>query len=196
MLTQQSKRLFELVENLLDLSRLEADSLLISPAEIDVREHLEQIVEVVVNGDLEQVMIEVPRDLRATVDVQALDRILSNLLANAVRHGAPPFLVSAASAQGELAVTIEDRGGGVAEEFVGSLFERFTRGATSSGTGSAKQWRCRASTTSPDSAATASSSPAASAASPPTWSSTAPRRCCRTRRGMRSSGGPPAPPPA
>src|SRR5207248_2496298 len=79
--------------------------------------------------------IEVPRDLRATVDVQALDRILSNLLANAVRHGAPPFLVSAASAQGELAVTIEDRGGGVAEEFVGSLFERFTRGATSSGTG-------------------------------------------------------------
>ena len=135
MLTQQSKRLFELVENLLDLSRLEADSLLISPAEIDVREHLEQIVEVVVNGDLEQVTIEVPRDLRATVDVQALDRVLSNLLANAVRHGAPPFLVSAASAHGELAVTIEDRGGGVAEEFVGSLFERFTRGATSSGTG-------------------------------------------------------------
>ena len=70
-----------------------------------------------------------------TVDVQAFDRILSNLLANAVRHGAPPFLVSAASGHGELAVTIEDRGSGVAEEFVGSLFERFTRGTTSSGKG-------------------------------------------------------------
>ena len=34
-----------------------------------------------------------------------------------------------------LAVTIEDRGDGVAEEFVGSLFERFTRGTTSSGNG-------------------------------------------------------------
>src|SRR5437899_2178794 len=35
----------------------------------------------------------------------------------------------------ELSVTIEDRGGGVAEEFVGSLFERFTRGATRSSEG-------------------------------------------------------------
>jgi signal transduction histidine kinase len=30
----------------------------------------------------------------------------------------------------ELSVTIEDRGDGVAQEFVGSLFERFTRGET------------------------------------------------------------------
>src|SRR5207253_4645744 len=112
MLTQQSKRLFELVENLLDLSRLEADSLLISPTEIEVRERLEEMVEVVVNGDRE-VRIEVPDGLRAMVDAQAFDRTLSNLLANAVRHGAPPFLVSAASGHGELAVTIEDRGSGV-----------------------------------------------------------------------------------
>jgi signal transduction histidine kinase len=133
MLTQQTKRLFELVENLLDLSRLEADSLLISPVEIGVRERLEEIVEVVVDGS--EIRIDVTQGLRAVVDAQAFDRILSNLLANAVRHGAPPFLVSAASSNGELAVTIEDRGSGVAEEFVGSLFERFTRGATSSGTG-------------------------------------------------------------
>jgi signal transduction histidine kinase len=134
MLTQQTKRLFELVENLLDLSRLEADSLLISPTEIAVRERLEEIVEVVVDGDRE-IRLEVPDGLRAMVDAQAFDRILSNLLANAVRHGAPPFFVLAASTGGELSVTIEDRGNGVAAEFVGSLFERFTRGATSSGKG-------------------------------------------------------------
>jgi signal transduction histidine kinase len=134
MLTQQTKRLFELVENLLDLSRLEADSLLISPTEIAVRERLEEIVEVVVDGERE-IRLEVPDGLRATVDGQAFDRILSNLLANAVRHGAPPFSVVAATTGGELSVTIEDRGNGVAAEFVGSLFERFTRGATSSGKG-------------------------------------------------------------
>jgi signal transduction histidine kinase len=133
MLTQQTKRLFELVENLLDLSRLEADSLLISPVEIGVRERLEEIAGVVVDGS--EIRIDVAEGLRAVVDTQAFDRILSNLIANAVRHGAPPFLVSAASSRGELAVTIEDRGSGVAEEFVGSLFDRFTRGATSSGKG-------------------------------------------------------------
>ena len=134
MLSQQSKRLFELVENLLDLSRLEADSLRISPTEVEVRERLEEIVDAVFDRNRE-VRIEVPGDLRAVVDVQAFDRIVSNLLSNAVRHGAPPCVVSAARTNDELSVTIEDRGSGVAEEFVGSLFERFTRGATPSSEG-------------------------------------------------------------
>jgi signal transduction histidine kinase len=134
MLSQQSKRLFELVENLLDLSRLEADSLRISPIEIAVRERLAEIVDAVFDDDRE-VRIEVPGDLRAVVDVQVFDRILWNLLTNAMRHGAPPFFVSAARTNGELSVRIEDRGSGVAEEFVGSLFDRFTRGATPSSEG-------------------------------------------------------------
>jgi signal transduction histidine kinase len=134
MLSQQSKRLFELVENLLDLSRLEADSLRISPIEIDVRERLAEIVDGVFDGS-RTVRIEVPEGLRAIVDVQAFDRILSNLLTNARRHGAPPFAVSVSRTRSELSVTIEDGGSGVAEEFVGSLFERFTRGATPSSEG-------------------------------------------------------------
>jgi signal transduction histidine kinase len=134
MLSQQSKRLFELVENLLDLSRAEADSIRISPVEIDVREHLADIVDAVFDASGE-VRIEVPKDLRAVVDVQVFDRVLSNLLTNAVRHGAPPFFVSARRINGELSVRIEDRGSGVADEFVGSLFERFTRGATRSSEG-------------------------------------------------------------
>jgi len=134
MLSQQSKRLFELVENLLDLSRLEADSLRVSPIEIEVRERVAEIVDAVFDGSTD-VKIEIPRDLRAVVDVQAFDRIVSNLLTNAMRHGAPPYFVSVARTKGELSVTIEDRGSGVAEEFVGSLFERFTRGATDSSEG-------------------------------------------------------------
>ncbi len=129
MLMQQSKRLFELVENLLDLSRLEADSIRISPTEISVRDRVAKIIDVVFNNDSD-VTIEAPGNLHALVDTDAFDRILSNLLANALRHGAPPFLVSAAVTNGELSVTIEDRGNGVAKKFVGSLFERFTRGET------------------------------------------------------------------
>ena len=45
MLTQQTKRLLDLVENLLDLSRLEADSLRISPATINVHDRLAALVE-------------------------------------------------------------------------------------------------------------------------------------------------------
>jgi signal transduction histidine kinase len=129
MLAQQSKRLFELVENLLDLSRLEADSIKIAPVEIDVHNQLARIIDLTLDGGSD-VTLDVPAGLRAVVDVNAFERILSNLVANAARHGAPPFHVSAGMTNSELSVTIEDRGGGVATEFVGSLFERFTRGET------------------------------------------------------------------
>jgi two-component system sensor histidine kinase MtrB len=132
MLTQQSKRLLELVENLLDLSRLEADSIRMTPSRIEVTERLETIIDNALAAD---VTLDAPSDLWAVVDPDAFDRIVSNLLANALRHGAPPVLVSAARSDGELRVTIEDRGPGIAPEFVGRVFERFTRGATESSEG-------------------------------------------------------------
>ena len=132
MLTQQTKRLLDLVENLLDLSRLEADSLRISPTQINVREHLAALIEATTNGEID---LDAPDELTAVVDPDAFDRIVSNLLANAVRHGAPPIDVSASRNERELRLVIRDHGSGVAPEFVGSLFERFTRGATDSSVG-------------------------------------------------------------
>ena len=132
MLTQQAKRLLELVENLLDLSRLEADSIRIAPERIDVAERLRTIIDAEV---AEGATLDAPVGLDATVDADAFDRIVSNLLANAVRHGSPPIVVSALRRDSRLEVTIEDCGRGVQEAFVGSLFERFTRGPTESSEG-------------------------------------------------------------
>ncbi len=101
MLTQQAQRLLELVENLLDLSRLEADSIRISPTRIDVGERLAAIIDAAVG---EGVTLDTPRDLEAVVDAVAFDRIVSNLLANALLHGAPPVIVSAARTGDELRV--------------------------------------------------------------------------------------------
>ena len=80
-------------------------------------------------------MVDAADELSAVVDPHAFDRIVSNLLGNAHCHGAPPVLVSAQRMNGELWVTVEDRGQGISDDFVGSLFERFTRGATGSGEG-------------------------------------------------------------
>lgn len=133
MLNRQSQRLLELVENLLDLSRLEADAIRIEPQRLPVARRLTELVAATFDGD--RVEVDAPGDLSAVVDAHAFDRIVSNLLGNARRHGAPPFLVSAHRTNGELWVTIEDRGQGVPPEFVGSLFDRFTRGATGASEG-------------------------------------------------------------
>jgi signal transduction histidine kinase len=75
-------------------------------------------------GDVE---IEVPDDLEASVDPSAFDRILSNLVANALRYGEPPVIVRAEQRDRHFRLAVEDRGPGVPEEFVPDLFERFTR---------------------------------------------------------------------
>jgi signal transduction histidine kinase len=131
-LSRQSKRLVELVDNLLDLSRLEADSIQIEPVELDVRKRVVEIAGVVAENGI---TIDVPDGLRAVVDPRAFDRIVSNLLVNATTHGEPPITVSARRSDGELSVTVEDRGPGIAPGDLGSIFERFTRGGAAAGEG-------------------------------------------------------------
>jgi len=81
------------------------------------------------------VTIEAPPDLAAVVDRLVLERVVSNLLTNAVRYGAPPFVVTAERRGTHLRVAVSDRGPGVPEELRPRLFERFARGDDANGTG-------------------------------------------------------------
>jgi two-component system sensor histidine kinase MtrB len=75
----------------------------------------------------ERVEIIVPPELEAAVDPVSLDRMLSNLIANALRHGEPPVTVTAAERDTHLRVSVEDRDQGVRRELVPRLFDRFAR---------------------------------------------------------------------
>ena len=130
-LTMQIRRLRELVEQLLDLSRLDAEAVVIRPQRVRVRERLEQIVHAVSPLESVEIGLEVDPSLEAELDVDALDRIVSNLILNACRYGEPPVLVSATKENGTLRVTVQDRGPGVPAEFVPQLFDRFARSAAS-----------------------------------------------------------------
>jgi len=130
-LTVQIRRLRELVEQLLDLSRLDADAVVIRPQRVQVLDRLQKIVHSVSPLELVEIGLEVDPSLEAELDVDALDRIVSNLLFNACRYGEPPVVVSAAMEHGTLRVTVQDRGRGVPAEFVPRLFDRFARSAAS-----------------------------------------------------------------
>jgi signal transduction histidine kinase len=126
-LRSQSERLRRLVEQLLDLSRLDAESVPINPVAIPVREQVEELVEASVGRRTNDVEIEVPSDLNASIDHTVFERVVSNLLTNALRHGSPPIRVTAERRDRHFRVAVEDRGKGVPPEFVRDLFERFTR---------------------------------------------------------------------
>jgi two-component system, OmpR family, sensor histidine kinase MtrB len=122
-----------LIEQLLDLSRFDLVTVPVSPETLRLRPKIEEIVREVAGARSDQVTIAVPPDLEAAVDPSALDRMLSNLIANALRHGKPPVTVMAARRDTHLRLAVEDRGQGVEHEFVPSLFDRFTRSAESRG---------------------------------------------------------------
>jgi len=135
-LIKQTERMARLVEQLLDLSRLDADAIDIVPEDVKVRDHVEEIVRTVA-PDPQAVEVDVPDDAVATVDRNVLDRVIGNLITNAFRYGAPPVTVSAERTDRHLRVSVQDRGRGVAPEFIPDLFERFSRseGSRASATG-------------------------------------------------------------
>jgi len=126
-LLQQTQRMANLVEQLLDLSRLDAEAIDITPERLDVRAHIEEIVDVAA-ADLAVVQIDVPVGTMADIDPHALDRIVTNLVTNAFRYGTPPVRVHADQTDRHFRLTVEDEGDGVSSDFVPDLFERFTRG--------------------------------------------------------------------
>ncbi len=125
---EQGERLRRLVEELLDLSRLDARAINVEPRPVV----LKAAVADVVRGALlesDAVELDIPDDLAAVVDPLVLDRVVSNLVANAVRYGAPPIRIVARRRDRHLRVAVEDGGLGVPKDLEGKVFDRFARGS-------------------------------------------------------------------
>ena len=127
-LERQADRTAKLVEQLLDLSRLDADAIEIAPERFNLRQRIEEIVAAAAGERVDDVEIRVDAEIEASADPSALDRIIGNLVTNALRYGVPPVSVKAFWKDRHLRVFVEDRGEGVPPQFVPELFERFTRG--------------------------------------------------------------------
>ncbi len=129
-LYEQSDRMRRLVDQLLDLSRLEAEAVRIERRRFPVRERIESVLREVAADRIADVAVEVPDDLETLADPDAFDRILANLVTNAFRYGEPPVRVSAQQLDTHFRLWVEDRGSGVEPEFAPRLFERFARGTS------------------------------------------------------------------
>jgi signal transduction histidine kinase len=123
-LFQQSRRLSDLTEQLLDLSRLDSGRLSVESRSFRPRD----VIEAVVPPDrLADVRIDVDPDRELVSDPAAFERVVGNLIVNALEYGRPPVVVRGRDTDGLYRLAVEDRGDGVPREFVPHLFERFTR---------------------------------------------------------------------
>jgi signal transduction histidine kinase len=123
---EQGERMRRLLEELLDLSRLDAQGLEVDPRPLVLAKVLDEIAAAALPGEI-ALEIDVPQDLAVVADRLVLDRVISNLLINAVRYGAEPITLTAEAADTMLRIAVEDSGPGVADELRPRLFERFAR---------------------------------------------------------------------
>ena len=126
-LEQQTARMAGLVEQLLDLSRLDAEAVEVRPQHFELRQRLEEVVQVAAGARSADVRVVVDGGIDANVDPSILDHIVTNLVTNALRYGQAPIEVTAVVEHGSVHISVEDSGPGVAREIEETLFERFTR---------------------------------------------------------------------
>ncbi len=125
---ESTDRLAALVTNLLDLSRLQSDSVRTHLAPVAVPD----VVDAALAGllDTGDVLLEMPRDLTlVTTDPGLLERVLANLVENARRYaaGRGRVLVQAANLPGRVQIRVIDHGPGVPDAQKGAIFAPFQR---------------------------------------------------------------------
>jgi signal transduction histidine kinase len=94
---------------------------------VTLRPELEEIVRTMAGDRGDHVVIDAPETEQAVADRTVLERVVGNLLANALSYGAPPVRVSARQTDTHLRITVSDSGAGIDPQFVPHLFERFRR---------------------------------------------------------------------
>jgi signal transduction histidine kinase len=132
---QQSERLSRLVDQLLDLSRLEAGDVPLEIEPVPLAPLVERVIREVevARPDRTRTLAvhnEVPSDLPPVqADRERIHQVLFNLLENAVRLTPPggEVTVRALPENGACTISVEDTGPGIPKEHIPLVFERFYR---------------------------------------------------------------------
>ncbi len=127
----QVERLGRLVQQLLDLSRLESGTLALDRRKFEVEPMLELALrESRLHAGSVTLSVEVdPAPFSLEADAERLHQVVANLVANAVRHSPADghVLVRALAAESGAVLEVSDEGPGIPAEDATRVFERFYR---------------------------------------------------------------------
>lgn len=138
---EAAERTIELLNNFLDLTRLDAGKVRPAFREVDVLHSVERsLTSITPSAAVKAIRLEHRGTDEVSVlrtDPVRLEQILYNLLSNAVRHSvaAAPVILDVCAADGQAQFRVTDRGPGVPPDLVERIFEPFERFDPHSGLG-------------------------------------------------------------
>ncbi len=130
-LVTSAERMNAMIQDLVDSARLESGQLRLDRSAVDLRSFILDLKERF-GGVLEsdRIKLDSPQKLPMVfADENRLERIMTNLLTNALKYGEPGSDVKVAltQADGEIVTSVSDRGQGIPVEELPYLFQRFHR---------------------------------------------------------------------
>lgn len=131
-LERNAERLQRLVEDLLDLSRIESREFALRTENVDLSSFLEHILPLYQDRFRQKQMPfqnAIPAGIRVQADRRALDMIFSNLLDNAVKYcpEGTPVRIEVETTDARVRIILADQGPGIPPEHLHRIFERFYR---------------------------------------------------------------------
>jgi two-component system sensor histidine kinase KdpD len=131
----EARRLDRIVDNLLDLSRLQAGAARPEPSVAAVDDLLVQALDELGAAGARVEVSLAAESPAVRVDPHQLERVLANLLENAVKYSpdSEPVRVQVQAVGSEVRIRVVDHGPGVAPEELERIFEPFHRGARGAG---------------------------------------------------------------
>ena len=129
---RQCARLAELVDDLLDLSRIDSGNIQMKRESVDVAQAVERAVEghaAVIRDRAQQLTVDVPRALRVLADGERLTQVIGNLLRNASKFTPKggSLRVAAARHEDSVEIVVADNGQGIDPALQPRLFDLFDR---------------------------------------------------------------------
>ncbi|MER5727753.1 HAMP domain-containing sensor histidine kinase [Streptomyces sp. NPDC002138] len=146
LVVSETRRLNELVENLMEVTRFDAGTARLVLDDVDVADQVTACIDA--RAWLDAVELDAERGLMVRLDPRRLDVILANLIGNALKHGGSPVRVSVRVSEPVpeagrepdadpdegvpwLVIEVKDNGPGIPEEVLPHVFDRFYKASAS-----------------------------------------------------------------
>jgi two-component system phosphate regulon sensor histidine kinase PhoR len=128
----QADRMKRLIDDLLSLSRIEMNVHLRPSSKVDLAEiarHVAELMSGMAKAENCELRLSLPDPLEATGDRDELMQVVQNLVENALKYASTGKVIDIAGHlhDGQVELTVSDRGPGIAPEHMPRLTERFYR---------------------------------------------------------------------
>ena len=125
LLVRESHRLATLVEDLMEISRLDAGAAPMAWEAVDVVELVRAAISTRGWDSHVRIGVRGAEGVTTVADPRRVDAIVANLVGNALEHGGQPVRVLVTATPGEVVVVVDDAGDGIGPDHLARVFDRF-----------------------------------------------------------------------